>query len=610
MAKVAKGSVRFSEKTLDLIGQRFGRLTITEIYRIKKSKKVQAYTGAECLCDCGQVKVTALNDIKKGDVKSCGCLQKELISEKMKEKHKAGDFDFFKKYANDEEREAAKELRKQEHKKRLAVLQKKKQLLKRLAKLQEEKDWRRKNFAIRYYTPHQKQDAFHRDKARIRIVLGANRSGKTQSSTNETVAHCLGYRPWLKEDDPDYKVDVRIPGKILVIGESFGEQVKKVLVPKFLGDIEKGVPGAIPVNELAATKKNQQGIVVFIKFKNGSTIDFQSYDQDVDLFESSDYDIVYYDEPPPRPIWIASQRGLTDRMGRCWLAMTPLKEPWIYDELVCRDDVGKYTFDIQDNVGYGLTQPGVDEFAKTLTDDEKEARLRGRFFHLSGLVYKLYGDINRIGRVPIERHWGVWFHVDTHPRTPHHAIWVAVLPDGKRFVCGELKNSDPSNLVEPFVEAVKIYESEILRRRGDEIVRLIEPGSSTPNPTKDGLSIKDEFEAHGIFCRPGSKNRDAGILLLQNELQYNPEKGTYPNIYFFDDLEGIHKEMTHYVWSDWAQKVAFGRTEKQVPKDKDDHWIEGLHRILLDDPACQGYDYDHESEPVEVSSTGNQWTGY
>lgn len=490
----------------------------------------------------------------------------------------------------------------------LKLLRGRQQRLKRLKAAQE---YRRKHWSIRYYNPHLKQQDFHGDSNRIRLILGGNRSGKTKSSTNESVSLALGYRPWLPEDHMKRNIDIRVPNKGLIVGESFGEQIKKVLVPNLIGDSERGLPGSIPTELLDYKKKNQQGIVTYIRLKNGSSIDLQSYDQDVSLFESTDYDWAYFDEPPPRPVWIAVQRGLTDRRGKCWFAMTPLKEPWIYDELFTRDDISTFVFDIQDNVGFGLTQEAVDEFSLSLTEEEKEARLRGRFFHLSGLVYKLYGSINRIRRQPIQRHWGVWMHIDSHPRTPHHAVWVAVLPDGKKFVCGELANSNPSNLVAPFAEAIKVYESEILGRPGDEVVRLIEPGSSIPNPTKNGASIRDEFESNGIYCRPGSKNRDAGILLMQNELQYSPEDGTYPNIFFFDDLEGIHREMTHYVWQDWNAKVASGRTEKQVPKDMNDHFIEGLHRILLDRPdEYYSFGSGGEEEEVETRAVCNSITGY
>jgi phage terminase large subunit-like protein len=230
---------------------------------------------------------------------------------------------------------------------RLQALKGEAELRKKIAVAKQELAWRKKHESIRYYAvksdhttlgPHRKQDIFHRAKVQIRVASGGNRSGKSTAGINEDVAYALGYRPWLKPDDPDYKVDVRVPNKGLICGESFQEQVKKVILPKLLGDPEKGVPGAIPTNLLADVKRNPQGVITYIRLTNGSEIFLQSYDQDVDLFESADYDWVHFDEPPPRSIWVAVQRGLTDRMAPAWLTMTPLKEPWLYDEVYKRED--------------------------------------------------------------------------------------------------------------------------------------------------------------------------------------------------------------------------------------------------------------------------------
>lgn len=463
--------------------------------------------------------------------------------------------------------------------------------------------------SIRYYKPHRRQEEFHNDPARIRLVLGGNRSGKTQSGCAEDVAFALGYRPWLSPMDSNYKVAVRVPNKGLIVGESFGEQVKKVLVPKLLGDPERNIPGLLPKSAVKSTKKNQQGIITTIMLDNGSSMQFQSYDQEVDLFESTDYDWVHMDEPCPRPIWVAIQRGLTDRMGRSWMTMTPLKEAWIHDQLVSRDTIGKHFFDMSDNIGYGLKAEAVAEFARELTPEEREARIHGRFFHLSGLVYKEYQAVHKIERVPIDSSWSVYMHIDTHPRTPHHAVWIAVRPDNSLMVCGELKNSDPANLVEPFAFAVLAYERTVLNYPCDRIRRLIEPGSQTQNPVKDGRSIHDEFAEYGIVAKPGSKNRDAGILLLHKYLHFEQDAAIYPQIFFFRDLKGIDYEMRRYQWDDWAKKAAEGRTDKQAPKDKDDHFIEGIHRILLDTPRWEG-NFDSELDENYTGSEDLSPLGY
>ncbi len=472
---------------------------------------------------------------------------------------------------------------------------------------------RQREEAIRYYRPHAKQIVFHEDTRRIRLVLGGNRSGKTQAGCSEDYAHLKGERVWFPEDHPARKIDIRIPSKGLIIGESFGEQVKKVLVPKLLGDPDRGIPGVIPKHEVEYTKRNQTGVITYIRLNNGSTIDFQSYDQDLDLFESTDYDFVHFDEPCPRAIWIAVQRGLTDRLGRSWMTMTPLKEPWIHDELVSRDDIGKHYFDMEDNIGFGLTREGVDEFSANLTEDEREARIHGRFFHLTGVVYKAYGPIHRVsrnkifeatkGKVPPS--WIPWFHVDTHARTPHHAIWGAIDPRDNLYVVGELINNDPGNLIGPFCEAIFAYEQDFLGVDSNKVERLIDPSSQINNPLEEGRTVWDEFAAHGVRCRTGSKNLPAGILMTHKRLAHEPKHGIYPTLFFMDDLRHIDKELRNYVWEEWSRTQAQAKTEKQKPRDKDDHLIEGLHRIILEDPRWSPQiDPESVEEPVSTTRMG------
>jgi hypothetical protein len=474
---------------------------------------------------------------------------------------------------------------------RLRQLVEAKEALVELTRLSRERARRRVHEAIKYYTPHPKQDAFHRGKESIRLVLGGNRSGKTQVGCSEDYAHAKGERPWLPEDDPDRKIPIRVPNKGLVVGESFGEQVTKVLVPKFLGDPDRGVPGVIPKSDIEFTKKNPQGVITMIMLKNGSSITFQSYDQADDLFESTDYDWAHLDEPPPRPIWVAIRRGMVDRGGRVWFTMTPLKEPWINDELVKRPDVGKYHFDMHDNVGFGLKAEEVEKYASFLTEEEKETRIKGRFFHLTGLVYKTYSSIHRVRRMGVWKdgvipaNWNLWMHIDTHPRTPHHAIWVAIAPNNIAYVCGAIQCDHPTNSIERMVEQIFDYEKRFLGHVG-HVERIIDASAQINNPVT-GTSIFDEFWERDIRCRVGIKDPNGGILLVQNRLHFDEEAKVFPTLYFMDDLTGVHDELQRYVWDDWTKRTGQLRTEKQIPRDKDDHYIEGMHRIFLANPQYE-----------------------
>lgn len=60
----------------DLIGQRFGRLTV--VRRMNNNKWEQCIWL--CECDCGKETIVLNNNLRRGFTKSCGCLRKETTS--------------------------------------------------------------------------------------------------------------------------------------------------------------------------------------------------------------------------------------------------------------------------------------------------------------------------------------------------------------------------------------------------------------------------------------------------------------------------------------------------------------------------------------------------
>lgn len=59
---------------------RFGRLTVYERTSDYVSPKGQHETRWLCICDCGKEKIAKSGDLKKGRVKSCGCLKRDCRS--------------------------------------------------------------------------------------------------------------------------------------------------------------------------------------------------------------------------------------------------------------------------------------------------------------------------------------------------------------------------------------------------------------------------------------------------------------------------------------------------------------------------------------------------
>jgi hypothetical protein len=70
-------------KTMDLTGQRYGRLTV--ISAVKKNSYGKFFWL--CKCDCGNKKVIYGASLRNGDIQSCGCFSREIRSIKTRERN-------------------------------------------------------------------------------------------------------------------------------------------------------------------------------------------------------------------------------------------------------------------------------------------------------------------------------------------------------------------------------------------------------------------------------------------------------------------------------------------------------------------------------------------
>ena len=78
---------------LELLGKKFGRLTVIQEYGKDKNGKVLW----ECQCDCGKKTVSLGSNLVRGKSLSCGCLKNELTSKRMK-KHGMRSTKIYKKW--------------------------------------------------------------------------------------------------------------------------------------------------------------------------------------------------------------------------------------------------------------------------------------------------------------------------------------------------------------------------------------------------------------------------------------------------------------------------------------------------------------------------------
>lgn len=427
---------------------------------------------------------------------------------------------------------------------------------------------------------------------KVFTFTGANRIGKTFIGAQIGEATLFGKYLW---DNADllHLFGHSYPRKVRYIGQDWEKHIGTVVIP----ELRKWWPQNRPLK----TKKNSLGYeTLWTDLSTGSTLEIMSNNQDSDLHEGWSGDLIIYDEPPKRAVRIANARGLIDRGGRELFCMTLLKEAWVDQEVVKakledgRPDntVFNINADITVNVGYGITQEHVDQFAKILNPEEKEARLRGVPSYMSGLVLKYFNrEQHVVDRFSIPSDYMVDIGFDIHPRKEQAVLFVATDPKNERYVCFEIwEHGDGTQVAEHAMRIVSRYNLRVNRIVIDPLAK----GDANAGITTYD-KISDVLMRHGYLLEVASKDKESGILEINNHLRGPNNK---PSIFIFNDLIRTLAECEGWMYD----------KETQKPQKVMDDMMENLYRILLLDTKYEMPDIEEDlyEEPVSV----NEVTGY
>jgi hypothetical protein len=402
---------------------------------------------------------------------------------------------------------------------------------------------------------------------------GGNRLGKTTIGTILALSTLFGRLLW---EDRKLEFPHGYGRKVRYVGQGWETHIKSVVIPslKFWW----------PRNRPLETKKNNQGVEATWKdMATGSVLEVMSTTQEADVFEGWDGDLVVYDEPPPRDIRVACARGLIDRRGRELFVATLLKEAWIHREVIKarlpdgRPDPTIYnvTGQIYDNVGYGLTQEGVEQFIKTLKPEELAARIEGKPSYMANLVCPRFDrekHVKKAFQVPLDAI--VDFSIDFHPAKPWAVVFLATFKSNFKYVCHEMElRGNPKYVGE---EIIRYLKSNNLRV-GRGIIDPLAAGDKNNDETVFDI-LSGVLGARGILLETASKDKENGIALLNNLLWTENEM---PGLFFFDSCVRTIQQV-----EDWMYDA-----ETLKPSKEDDDFVEALYRLALLD--TQWYSEDN-----------------
>lgn len=477
----------------------------------------------------------------------------------------------------------------------------------------------REAYGINFYVPHYKQHLFHiRSSVTGRYARFGNRTGKTKCGAAEDVAWCLGERPWYKKSfdiiDGQKKVIERhvgspthpfvnagipnYPVKGLLVCSDW-DKAKEIFTNRTgsynnLGELFQ----LIPHEALGKPHTSRGGHIDMIPIKRLTSAgggESLLYIDTVESFkhawrsaESSDFDFIHYDEPPPHAMFIANKRGLTDRNGKFWINATPVEEQWVNDEFspatravqsvpttglqFRKTERGGERFIITASIYDNpfISDEGRHEFEASLTSEEKECRLYGLPLNLAGLIYKEFiYDLHVLADVPKgwedyhlpPKNYTIRIMWDVHDAIPQAVLLIATAPTGESFVYDEMFYSRMIG------ENAKLLKEKLAGRFCANYI--IDPRAVIESPVT-GESIIDELMEHELYFERGSKDMDLGISKTREKLLERTPQG-YPTIWFSPTVTETLREIMRYCYNPKTMK----------PYDKDDHMLENLRRGVL-----------------------------
>ena len=306
----------------------------------------------------------------------------------------------------------------------------------------------------------------------------------------------------------------------------------------------------------------------------------------------------WFDEPPPEAIFKATVARMR-KGGVIFISATPLKgSAWMYDHIISRPEKdlalkGQRCYieaDVEDackqhGVRGHLEHDHILQMIAEYSEDEKQARVHGKFQHLVGLRFKSFSrNIHVIKPFEINlKDYCVYEALDTHPRVNDMATWIAVDRRGRKYIIDELWLKCQGG-IEELAQRIKdkAQQYRVIRR-------LLEPAAFIEDQ-HTGKSLARSLAGYGLHYLQASKMRVQSDRRIEDALSFQQLGGSEefiktPEFYIFDICVRHIFEFEHYSWDDWTGKIAEKKGQKEKTIDKDDHSIENVGRILIQEPV-------------------------
>jgi phage terminase large subunit-like protein len=419
------------------------------------------------------------------------------------------------------------------------------------------------------YRPHAKQVAFHSSPAKGRLYIGGNRSGKTTGGIAEDIMWLTGKHP--------YRVVPPAPIAGRIVSVDFLNGIEKIIRP----ELARWLPPSELLGGSWYTAYNRE--LRTLTLENGSFVEFMSYDQDLDKFAGTSRDFIHFDEEPPQDIWLENKTRLIDRGGSYWITMTPVEGmTWVFDDIYMpgknNPSMGLSVTEVDMTENPYLHSGEVDEFVSGLSDDDREARVHGKFVQLGGLIFKGFDpSVHVIDPIVPPKSWEWYVSIDHGYNNPTAILWHAVDPDNRVITFAEHYVS--GEIVDWHTKAIHEKNSS-LGRMPDQYIG--DPAMGQHNGVS-GTSIIQEYAANGIGITPGENDVVSGINRVARYLEIRGDGK--PSWYITRNCTNLIYEMQRYKWKTYTNRKAMRQNNaREQPHKKEDHAIDSARYFFMARP--------------------------
>lgn len=316
-----------------------------------------------------------------------------------------------------------------------------------------------------------------------------------------------------------------------------------------------------------------------LTLSNGSFIEFLTYRQQLDSHAGTSRHAIWFDEEPPEAVFDENLLRLVDTNGKYFMTLTPVEGmTWLYDRLWAPAQIKERSslkiIQVHSTENPFLPKGAMDVLTEGMSEEDKNARLRGEFSQGRRLIYPDFNEKNIIQpRLPAPEHLLVEA-MDYGIRNP--TAWLFAFID---------HHGDVTIFDEYYSTGITIPEvvDELVRREkryGKPTYRVGDP--SIYNKVGTGTSMGLEYADRGIHIVRGNNDVAGGLARVRT---YIGGRELLPKLFVCSNCTNLIKELRNYRFKIRASRIEEMKKENlEEPEKKKDHGADALKYLVASRP--------------------------